>query len=255
MLNHHCLWSLDGLTRADMLALVDCARTLKRAAQRDGVPRLLRDKHVALLSDDHSSPAATAFQRAATELGAQVARVRATDPGLPDRRDPRDTAGLLGQLYDAIECEGLSDSQVLQLDLCAGVPVYNGIGRLDHPTRVIADLMTLQEFSGQPLEQMHLHFAGELSSPAGRAVAKVAAEVGAELEPASAGCSPSRAGREEQAAVIEAARAVAVCSPGEGGRLPLRLLTAGDASAQAMLHAQRANQRHVLQALLVATMA
>lgn len=255
MLNHHSLWSLDGLTREDVRSVIDSAQALKRAAQREGVPGLLRGKHLALLSDDHSAPAATAFQRAATELGAQVAHVRATDPGQPDRRDPRDTAGLLGQLYDAIECEGLSDQQVLQLDLNAGIPVYNGIGRLDHPTRVLADLMTLEEFTGQPLEQLAVHFAGELHSPAGRALAKVAAEVGFELEPATTEHPPSIAGAGWQAAVAEVAHAVAVCSPGEGGRLPLRLLMAGGGSAQAMSHAQLANQRHVLQALLVATVA
>jgi ornithine carbamoyltransferase len=157
--------------------------------------------------------------------------------------------------YDAIECEGLSDQQVLQLDLNAGIPVYNGIGRLDHPTRVLADLMTLEEFTGQPLEQLAVHFAGELHSSAGRALAKVAAEVGFELEPATTEHPPSIAGAGWQAAVAEVAHAVAVCSPGEGGRLPLRLLMAGGGSAQAMSHAQLANQRHVLQALLVATVA
>lgn len=255
MLNYHCLWSLDGLTRAGVRSLIDSAQALKRAAQREGVPRLLQDKHVALLSDDHSSPAAAAFQRAATELGAQVARVRATDPGLPDRRDPRDTAGLLGQLYDAIECEGLPDEQVLQLDLNAGIPVYNGVGRLDHPTRVIADLMTLEECTGHSLEHLSLHFAGELQCPAGRALRKVAAGIGIELESASAEHPPSIAGVSDQSVVVEASRAVAVCSPGEGGSLPLRLLMAGGTSAQTLFHAQLANQRHMLQALLVATMA
>lgn len=257
MLNHRNLWSLEGLTRARLLAIVDSAQALKRAAQSAGVPQLLRGKNVAVLSDDHTSSAAVDFHRAAAELGAQVAHIRATDPGQSDRRDPRDTAGLLGQLYDAIECEGLSDEQVQQLDLHAGVPVYNGIGRLDHSTRAIADVMTLQEFTGQPLDQMCLYFAGDLRSPAGRALAAIAGLTGLELRGDLSGLeaakkSPEPAG---QAAVVEATRALAVCEPAEGGRLPLHLVAAGTAAQQALLQAQASNQRHVLQALLAGTIA
>jgi ornithine carbamoyltransferase len=254
MLNHRYLWSLDGLSRVNVLALIDSAQALKRAAQGNGLPQPLRGKNVALLSDDHTNAAAAAFQRAAAELGAQVAHIRASDPGVPDRRDPRDTAGLLGQLYDAIECEGLSDEEVRQFDRNAGIPVYNGVGSLDHPTRLIADLMTLQEATGEPLDRLCVQFAGDLQGPAGKALEKVAALVGLELERVADAQKQPVAASAACAGVVEAARTPVVCAAGADGRLPLRLLVAGTATAQALFHAQVSNQRHVLQALLIATM-
>lgn len=243
MLNHHLLWSLDGLTSTNVLALIESAQALKRASQTDGVPRLLKGKNVALLSDNHSSSAAAAFHRAATELGAQVAHIRASDPVSADQRDPRDTAGLLGQLYDAIECEGLPEQQVYQLDRDAGVPVFNGLGNLDHPTRVIADLMTMQELTGKPLHGLTVRFAGSPDCPAGRALRKVAGLVGVEVEVAPP----------EPAKPREAAKADVFCDADEGGRLPLRLQTPGSLVSNAVAFMQVSNQRHVLQAVLGST--
>jgi len=150
MLNHHSLWSLEALSRDDLLTLIGSARQFQRAAaQPGGRPAPLRGKNLALLSNDHSSAEAGAFLRAATELGAHVARVRATEPGEAGRRDPRDMAGLLGQLYDAIECQGLPEGELRQLDRDAGVPVFNGMASPTHPLHAIATLMALQEQQGE----------------------------------------------------------------------------------------------------------
>lgn len=92
------------------------------------LPQPLRGKRLALLSDDHGSPAAAAFVRAATELGAHVALVRATSAS-----GPRGVAALLGQLYDGIECQGLAEAELRELARDAGVPVFDGIGSAAHP--------------------------------------------------------------------------------------------------------------------------
>lgn len=113
-------WTPDALRHA--------AGQLSRAAAEGALPQPLRGKRLALLSDDHASPAATAFVRAASELGAHVALVRAGAAS-----GPRGVAALLGQLYDAIECQGLSDAQLRELVREAGVPVFNGIGNAAHP--------------------------------------------------------------------------------------------------------------------------
>lgn len=153
MLKHKSLWSLEGLTRDDLLSLIGRARQFKRG---DGPGAPLRGKNLALLSDDHASLEAEAFLLAATELGARVARVRATSAGPADRRDPRDMAGLLGQLYDAIECQGVAEADLRQLDRDAGVPVFNGIASPGHPLQVLAALMTWQELSGDAALPMPL---------------------------------------------------------------------------------------------------
>lgn len=118
-------WSPDTLLHA--------AGQLSRAAAEGALPRPLRGKRLALLSDDHASPAATAFVRAATELGAHVALVRAATAS-----GPRGVAALLGQLYDAIECQGLADAELRELVRDAGVPVFNGIGNAAHPLYALA---------------------------------------------------------------------------------------------------------------------
>lgn len=113
-------WSPDTLQHA--------AGQLSRAAAEGALPQPLRGKRLALLSDDHTSPAATVFVRAATELGAHVALVRAASAS-----GPRGVAALLGQLYDAIECQGLDEADLQELAREAGVPVFNGIGSAAHP--------------------------------------------------------------------------------------------------------------------------
>ncbi|MDR7272666.1 ornithine carbamoyltransferase [Pelomonas saccharophila] len=143
MLHPQALLSLEALPGNDIQGLVDCARQFQRSPIQ-ATP--LRGRILALLSDDHDSPAAQAFLRAATGLGAQVARVRATEPG---PRQLRDRARLLGQLYDAIECQGLDEADLRQLGRDAGVPVFNGIASPDHPLQTLAARMTLQELRGE----------------------------------------------------------------------------------------------------------
>lgn len=128
-------WSSDTLSRESLAALLNAAGRLSdAAASHDGLPQLLRGKRLALLSNDHASPAAMAFRLAATELGAHVALVRADTAS-----GPRSLAALLGQLYDAIECQGVSESALRELGREAGVPVFNNIGSRAHPLYASAD--------------------------------------------------------------------------------------------------------------------
>ncbi|MFG6488587.1 hypothetical protein ACG04R_18005 [Roseateles sp. BYS78W] len=127
-------WSPDALGHDGLSALLDNANRFSRAAASpDGLPPLLRGKRLALLSSDHTSPEALAFQKAATELGAHVALVRADAAS-----GPRSLAALLGQLYDAIECQGVDDAALRALDREAGVPVFNNIGSAAHPLYAMA---------------------------------------------------------------------------------------------------------------------
>lgn len=144
-------WSLDSLSSDGLRALVGSAGQLRRTAESGaGLPQLLRGKRLALLSDDHASPAAAAFQQAVAELGGHVARVRATNPGEAHPRDPRDMAALLGQLYDAIECQGLPEAELRQLSRDAGVPVFNGLGGPAPALDAVAEQMTREQPAASP---------------------------------------------------------------------------------------------------------
>jgi ornithine carbamoyltransferase len=177
-LHHRNLWSLDGLSHTDVMALLDTAHALKRASAAGSAQRPLRGKNLALLSDKPAAGKPSDFQRAATELGAKVAQVRAEESGSAGMSH---AARLLGRLYDAIDCEGLDAATLQQIDREAGVPVFNGLADDDHPTRVLATLLDLQDRSDLPLARMRVAFLGDPRTPRGDAILQAAALTGMEL--------------------------------------------------------------------------
>ena len=172
-LHHRSLWSLDGLTGRDLASLLDTAQSLK-AAELSGHPQQpLRGKNIAVMSELAEGPALQGFTAAATGLGARVAHIR---PSVS-----QETAQLLGRLYDAIECEGLSGDVLRNIDRSAGRPVFNGLGEPGHPLRLLGDLMTLREHSGKPMKDITVTFRGDASSPDARAWQQSAALAGFSL--------------------------------------------------------------------------
>jgi ornithine carbamoyltransferase len=177
-LHHRNLWSLDALSRTDVMALLDIAHALKRANATGSAQRPLRGKNLAVLSAKTAGSKPSDFQRAATELGAQVAHVR---PGESQIERISHAARLLGRLYDAIDCEGLDDATLQQIDREAGVPVFNGLADDAHPTRVLATLLDLQDRSGLPLSSLRVTYLGDARTPRGDALLQAAALTGMEL--------------------------------------------------------------------------
>ena len=127
------------------------SRTVREAAQSGALGQMLKGRKLALLADwgglDHgdNNDAAQLFVRAATEMGALVARLR---PGLSTTSPPQEvqsTARMLGQLYDALECQGMDLGLVQQIALYAGVPVFHGLASAQHRTAAL-----VQQVAGQP---------------------------------------------------------------------------------------------------------
>jgi ornithine carbamoyltransferase len=174
LLNHRSLWTLDELSRREVLALLETARALKHAGRSGTARRLLRGKNIAVLSDAPAEAPVHSFDRAATALGAQVAHIRPQDAGLTIGHDVSATARMLGRLYDAIECEGLDEPVVQALERHAGVPVFSGLALPAHPTHVLADLMTMAELGGKPLSQLQLCVSGRTLSGPGEALMRAA---------------------------------------------------------------------------------
>jgi ornithine carbamoyltransferase len=112
---------------ADARVLLLASRALKRAALSGSEQPLLKGKHVALMCDEPRCGCATAFADAATALGARVSRIHA------EAAMPPEAARLLGQLYDAIDCELMPATVAWELQQQVSVPVYDGLGRVDHP--------------------------------------------------------------------------------------------------------------------------
>jgi ornithine carbamoyltransferase len=122
------------MSNADTQSVLQQAESLQRAAMSGRRHDSLRGKKLALLCETIGSADAALFQRAAAELGAHVSRVR---PNLWEQMrvdDLRDTAQLLGRLYDAVECQGIAGELVERLRRHAGVPVFDGLATPAHPS-------------------------------------------------------------------------------------------------------------------------
>jgi len=133
----------NAISANELAALVEAARALQRTAGAGATQRLLRGKQYGLLTgigvaegDD-----AALFDRAAAELGAQVAHIRPGLTELSSVQDLQQTAHMLGRLYDVVVCEGMAPSLVERLRVEAGVPVYDRITSPNHPIAKAAELL------------------------------------------------------------------------------------------------------------------
>jgi ornithine carbamoyltransferase len=171
-LPHHSVWSLDSLSRTDVMALLDGAGLLKQAARAGQPSTPLRGKNLALLGEGQNQ----LLGRAATELGAKVAFLSA-----PAGSGLTDSARLLGRLYDAVDGGPMAAAALEQLDRDAGVPVFNGLGADEHPTRVLAELLAMRERAGKPLSGLKLVFIGDPDTACGKALRQAAALTGIDL--------------------------------------------------------------------------
>lgn len=145
-LQHRGLWSLDELSASQAHTLLAAARALKHGSGRD---QPLRGKHLAVLSEAPNSHSTDAFTRAAQSLGAQVTRIRPSLSRLAGPDEVRTTARLLDRLYDAVQCDDIDDDVMRELAAAAAIPVYNAVAGDQHPTRMLADLMSMQEAVAQ----------------------------------------------------------------------------------------------------------
>lgn len=135
------LQAFDAMSTRAIAEVLDSARALQLAARASTTQPLLRGKNLGLMCEAADEPDAALFRRAATELGAQVAHIR---PSLSERSTPSDvqhTARMLGRLYDAVECQGMAATLVMQVGRSAGVPIYDALASEKHPTHRIADML------------------------------------------------------------------------------------------------------------------
>ena len=122
-------------------SLLDQARVLRRAAAENRVQLLLRGKHLCLLCEDDTQPAARLFRQAATELGAKVTHIGMSLDAHSQLQEVEHTARVLGRLYDAVECQGLDSTLVQQMARAAGIAVYDALAAKDPRTERIAALL------------------------------------------------------------------------------------------------------------------
>jgi ornithine carbamoyltransferase len=167
--NRHFLKELD-FTPGELRFLLRLAADLK-AAKYGGyeVPRLT-GKNIALIFEKDSTRTRCAFEVAAYDQGAQVTYLGPTGSQMGNKESVKDTARVLGRMYDAIEYRGFAQTVVEELAQYAGVPVYNGLTNEFHPTQILCDLLTMSEHSDKPLRDIAYCFLGDARNNMGNSL-------------------------------------------------------------------------------------
>ncbi|MBV7363249.1 ornithine carbamoyltransferase [Actinomycetaceae bacterium TAE3-ERU4] len=154
------LLSMKDFSRAEIEWLIGFSRHLKDLKKRNVPHRYLEGKNIALLFEKTSTRTRAAFTVASIDLGAHPEFLGKQDIQLGNKETVRDTALVLGSMFDGIEFRGFKQEHVEQLAEHAGVPIWNGLTDREHPTQMIADFMTMQEEFGK-LEGLTLCYCGQ----------------------------------------------------------------------------------------------
>jgi ornithine carbamoyltransferase len=177
--------TLDDFSGAEIRYLLRLAADLKTAKRAGNeVPRLA-GKNIALIFEKDSTRTRSGFEVAAYDQGAHVTYIGPSGSHIGHKESMKDTARVLDRIYDAIEYRGFSQHQVELLAAYAGVPIYNGLTDLDHPTQILADFMTMREFTHKHLSDMTVAFVGEGKDNVAQSLAIGAAKVGIDMRIAS----------------------------------------------------------------------
>jgi len=154
--------TLMDLTPGEIRYLLDLGHDLK-AKRRAGIPgKSLRGKHIVLLFEKTSTRTRCSFEVAATQEGAHVTYLDAGSSQMGKKESLEDSAKVLGRFFDGIEYRGYDQKVVEDLARFSGVPVWNGLTDVDHPTQILADMMTIEEHCAKPLKDVKVVFPGDV---------------------------------------------------------------------------------------------
>jgi ornithine carbamoyltransferase len=156
----HFLKELD-FTAEELRGLIDLAADLKAAKRAGAEVQRLRGKNIALIFEKSSTRTRCSFEVAAADQGASTTYIDPTGSHIGSKESAKDTARVLGRMFDAIEFRGDAQATVEELAAFAGVPVYNGLTDDWHPTQMLADVLTMTEHSDKPLERMTFAYLGD----------------------------------------------------------------------------------------------
>ena len=141
--------------------LLDLARDLKRAKYAGTEQPKLTGKNIALIFEKTSTRTRCAFEVGAKDQGAHVTYLGPTGSQIGVKESMKDTARVLGRMFDGIEYRGFKQETVEELAKYAGVPVWNGLTNESHPTQILADFLTMQEHVDKPLSQVTFAYVGD----------------------------------------------------------------------------------------------
>jgi ornithine carbamoyltransferase len=178
----------------EIRALIELAAELKAASKTGREQQRLRGKKIVLIFEKTSTRTRCAFEVAAFDQGAHVTYLGPDSSQIGQKETIKDTARVLGRMYDAIEYRGFGQDVVEEMARYAGVPVYNGLSNEFHPTQMLADMLTMHEHSTKPLNAISYCYMGDARFNTGNSLMITGCKLGmnvsicapAHLQPAKA---------------------------------------------------------------------
>lgn len=179
--NRHFLKMLD-FTPREIRYLLDLSRDLKRAKYARTEQQHLKGKNIALIFEKTSTRTRCAFEVACYDQGANVTYLGPSGSQIGVKETMKDTARVLGRMYDAIEYRGFDQDMVEnELAKYAGVPVYNGLTDEYHPTQMLADVLTMWENSDKPLHEISYAYLGDARFNMGNSLMVIGCKLGMDV--------------------------------------------------------------------------
>jgi ornithine carbamoyltransferase len=155
------LLALKDFSKDEILYLLDLAAELKAAKREGREEQRLKGKNIALIFEKDSTRTRCAFEVATYDQGGNVTFIGPGGSHMGHKETVKDTARVLGRMYDAIEYRGFAETTAEDLARWAGVPVYNGLTDEWHPTQILADFLTFREHVPKPLEEVRFCYLGD----------------------------------------------------------------------------------------------
>lgn len=188
--NRNFLKLLDFSSK-EIQFFLDLAADLKKAKYTGTEQPMLKGKNIVLLFEKDSTRTRCSFEVAALDQGAHVTYLGPSGSQMGKKESMKDTARVLGRLYDGIEYRGYSQDIVEALGKYSGVPVWNGLTTEFHPTQILADFLTMLEHSDKPLNQISFCYLGDARNNMGNSLMVGAVKMGMDFRAAAPkACQP-----------------------------------------------------------------
>jgi ornithine carbamoyltransferase len=169
---------LIDFTPKEIKFLLDLSVDLKKAKYTGTEQQKLKGKNIALIFEKASTRTRCAFETAVYDQGGNVTYLGPSGSQIGQKESMKDTARVLGRMYDGIEYRGYGQDIVEELGKYAGVPVWNGLTNEFHPTQILADFLTMMEHSDKPLHQITFAYLGDARNNMGNSLLIGAAKMG-----------------------------------------------------------------------------
>jgi len=192
-LRNRSFLKLLDFTPEEIKFLLDLSVELKKAKYAGTEQPRLKGKNIVLLFEKDSTRTRCAFEVAALDQGAHVTYIGPSGSQMGKKESMKDTARVLGRMYDGIEYRGYSQEIVETLAAYSGVPVWNGLTTEFHPTQILADFLTMMEHSDKPLNKITFAFLGDAKNNVGNSLMVGAAKMGMDFRAvAPKSCQPDK---------------------------------------------------------------